>query len=222
MIPLELAESTDKVIQNTLDLVFPVHGNTLPYQHTYSLFSAISRQVSELHASQVRYRMTSIPLIQDKQQTLWGKLPKQATLRFRFQLQDFPYFLSLTGQSLDLDGHQLHLGIPKPYRLSPASALLSRIVVIKGYLEPETFLVATQRQLAVLDIPGQCLLVPNTQDEIKPRVLVIKDKRVVGFSVAVTGLNAESSLKLQAYGLGGRGKFGAGFFQPVKGQVLYS
>jgi len=204
------------IIQNTLDLVFPVTGNTLPYQQGYSLFSAISRQIPELHNPEIQYRMNSIPLVKTKQRTLWGKISEQATLRFRFQVKDLPYFLCLTGRTLDIDGHLLHVGMPRSYRLRSASTLLSRIVVIKGFLEPDAFQKAAERQLAELGIQGRVLLVPNAESKVKPRVLTIKDKRVVGFSVAITDLNGEDSLKLQAFGIGGRGKFGAGYFHAIR------
>jgi hypothetical protein len=46
------------------------------------------------------------------------------------------------------------LGIPQIYLLQPVENLRSRIVVIKGYEQPETFLAAAQRQLEKLGIQG--------------------------------------------------------------------
>jgi CRISPR-associated protein Cas6 len=48
-------------------------------------------------------------------------------------------------------------------------------------------------------------------------VLRIKEKRVVGFPLRVTGLTAEESITLQEQGLGGRSKMGCGFFMPTRG-----
>jgi CRISPR-associated protein Cas6 len=61
-------------------------------------------------------------------------------------------------------------------------------------------------------------LVDAGPHEGKPRrrVLRIKEKKVVGFPLRVTGLTAEESITLQEQGVGGRSKMGCGFFLPVK------
>lgn len=51
------------------------------------------------------------------------------------------------------------------------------------------------------------------------RLLRIKDRRMVGYAVQVTGLTAEESIKLQEHGLGGRQKMGCGFFVPMQARV---
>ena len=46
------------------------------------------------------------------------------------------------------------------------------------------------------------------------RILGIRDKKVVGFAVGLTGLGADASLEVQRRGLGGRRHMGAGIFVP--------
>ena len=48
------------------------------------------------------------------------------------------------------------------------------------------------------------------------RVLRIKDRRVVGYSLRVLGLTAEESIRLQEEGLGGRRRMGCGVLLPMK------
>ena len=44
------------------------------------------------------------------------------------------------------------------------------------------------------------------------QILRVKDKRVVGFPVIVSSLTPDESIRLEGFGLGGRGKMGCGFF----------
>src|SRR5439155_1578765 len=44
------------------------------------------------------------------------------------------------------------------------------------------------------------------------RTLRVKDKQVVGFELAATGLSTEDSLRLQETGIGGRRHMGCGIF----------
>jgi CRISPR-associated protein Cas6 len=113
--------------------------------------------------------------------------------------------------------------------LPPAANLYSRLVVIKGFLEPEPFLEAAQRQLDSLNIKGIPYLVQQTEIEeanrgrsagthspVLRRTLRIRDKEIVGFALAVEGLSAEESVMLQEHGIGGRRRFGCGIFVPVR------
>jgi CRISPR-associated protein Cas6 len=98
--------------------------------------------------------------------------------------------------------------------------LAARLVSIKGFTEPGPFLEAARRQLGALDMAGepdipQVLEGPRA-GQPRRRVIRVRDKRVVGFPLIVSGLTAAESVRLQESGLGGRGKMGCGFFGAMR------
>lgn len=94
--------------------------------------------------------------------------------------------------------------------------LRSRIVVIKGYEEPESFLQAVQRQMEQLGVQGTASIPINADGKPKRRTIKIKRFTVVGFGLEVINLSDEDSLTLQMYGIGGKQKMGCGVFVPSK------
>lgn len=209
-------QSNPKIIEMTIDLAFPVEGAQIPTQHAYSLFSAIAHRVSVLHDADIRYRMSTLPCIKPEAPQPIGRLAAGAILRFRISVTDLPHFLLLSHQTFQMDGCQIRLGAPVTHRLQAYSNLVSRIVVIKGFQEPEPFLEAVYRQLAIHDIRADVNIPTDVQGNPQRRIIRIQDRNVVGFPLIVSNLTAESSLLVQALGVGGRGKLGAGFFQPTR------
>ncbi len=82
------------------------------------------------------------------------------------------------------------MGIPDIYLLQPVEHLRSRIVVIKGYEEPESFLQAVQRQIEQLGIQGTASIPINANG--KPKRRTIKIKRFSNFSKSQGALAAKS------------------------------
>jgi CRISPR-associated protein Cas6 len=135
--------------------------------------------------------------------------------------------LVLAGKTLNVAGQEIRVGVPTPYALQPSSTLYSRLVVIKGFVEPEPFLEAVLRQLQKLGVNGRAALVEQngiaaanasrsggTHSPVLRRTIRIHDKEIVGFAVRVSQLTAEESLTLQERGVGGRRRFGCGIFIP--------
>lgn len=91
--------------------------------------------------------------------------------------------------------------------LHPRASLYSRLVTIKGFMEPQGFLKAVKRQLEKIGVEAEIKVGER-------RTLRVKDKQVVGFEVAATDLDAEDSIHLQEDGLGGRRRMGCGVFVP--------
>lgn len=79
----------------------------------------------------------TIPGFPDKQ----GKiiLTEQSHLRIRTPIPQIPLIYRLAGKSIRLGIHEIKIGIPKIFMLKPVDKLKSRIVVIKGHSEPESF-----------------------------------------------------------------------------------
>jgi CRISPR-associated protein Cas6 len=136
--------------------------------------------------------------------------------------------LPLAGQKLDIDGAVVSLGIPTVRPLDPAAALLSPLVVIKGFMDPESFLAAADRQAKALGLSARLALVARTTEapvegktprpagEPIRRTLRIRDKTIVGFALAAVELTAAESIRIQEHGLGGRRRFGCGLFLPIE------
>lgn len=138
-------------------------------------------------------------------------------------------YLELCGKRLNIGNHSISVGIPSSRKLIPAVALWSRLVTIKGFTTPTEFLDAAHRQLHELKIGGRAHLVTRrspvstegrtdnlARSPFIKRTLDIKGRNVVGFSLVVTELTAEESLRLQTQGIGGRRSMGCGIFVPLR------
>jgi hypothetical protein len=220
-----------------IELHFPILGTEICADHSYALYGAMSRIVPKIHTDEMPLRIGPIrgSYIGDGKLRLDG-----AILRVRLRPDDLPALLPLAGKALDLDGHNIRLGVPQVRGLTPATNLIARMVVIKAsspktdpadklsrdreqtkrYQSPVDFLAAVRRELTRQAIHADANLPLHEtgprQGQPRRHVVRIKGKAIVGFTVLVQGLTAEESLQLQEQGVGGRGKLGCGFFVPMK------
>lgn len=206
----------------TIEVHFPVLGSEIPTDHGYALYSALSHFTKELHGEGRQIQVGPI----HGEYSGNGRLrlvAKRSRLRLRLPAEEIPIVLPLAGKRLDLDGYPIRLGVPQVLSLIPAPSLVARMVTIKTkdrQTTPEAFLDAARRKLAELGIQGEaaiplCRSGPHA-GKPKRHVLRIKGKRVIGYSLQVTGLTAEESIRLQEHGLGGRRRMGCGFFVPLR------
>lgn len=187
-----------------VDLAFRLTGATIPVDHGYALYAAISQFLPDLHADKdigihpVRGRYVGD-----------GSLYLTSVSRLTIRLPDdrIRDVLKLAGKGLDVDGHRLRVGVSETRALRPTAALYSRLATIKGFMEVEPFLTAARRQLESLGVDAGLVVGER-------RTLRVKDKQVVGFEVFARDLDAEASLRLQEAGLGGRRHMGCGMFVP--------
>lgn len=192
-----------------IELSFRLLGRTIPVDHGYALYAALSRVVPELHDAQELG-------IQPVRGVYAGggvlHLAPFSCLAIRLPQDQIRPVLKLAGKIADVDGHALRIGVPNARALLPVANLRARLVTIKGFLDAESFVEAAKRQLHSLGIAREFLLGIR-------RTLRVKDKQVVGFEVAVTELTAEESLILQERGLGGRRRMGCGVFVPTEARA---
>jgi CRISPR-associated protein Cas6 len=198
-----------------VEMGFPiVEGEILPADNAYGLYSAISHVHAEIHARDD----ISIQSIAGKPYEP-GKIQlhchSQLRIRIPYDPETLGLILPLAGQKLTIGIHQIQLGIPMMSPLQPVSVLRSRIVTIKKFQEPESFLAAIQRQLDALEIAGIAKIPLNKNGEIDRKAIKIKQYSVVGFGVEISNLSDEDSIKLQIAGLGGKHKMGCGIFNPL-------
>lgn len=211
-------------MQNVVDVRFLLQGSLIPADHGYHLFSAVSQLVPELHSDE---GVGLHPIAGRPCGNRCITLSKGSSLTIRLPADRIKQILLLAGKSLEIGEHKVRVGIPQTVALKSAARLYSRLVVIKGFLEPQTFLEAAQRQLEELNIRGKPSLVPQShvaaanadkkigsRSPFLRRTIKIRDKEVVGFALRVEELTAEESIRLQEKGLGGRRRFGCGVFIP--------
>ena len=195
-----------------VELSFGISGQTLPADHGYGLYSALAHQEPALH-QQEWLSLQTITGIPDQQ----GKihLTDKSRLRIRLPGDKVPLVYTLAGKQLTIGNHHIRLHIPQIFDLKPARKLRSRIVTIKKFQEPETFLDAVKRQLNELGIQATVAIPINAKGEPDRKSIKITRYAVVGFGLEVTDLRDEDSIKLQIFGLGGKRRMGCGVFVPM-------
>ena len=187
-----------------VDLAFRLNGSKVPVDHGYALYSAISRLVPEIHEAKnigvhpIRgtYSGDGELLLRDS-----------SRLVVRMESEQIGQLLKLAGKRLEIDRYSLRVGVPEIRLLRPKAALYSRLVTIKGFMQSALFVEAAKRQLEKIGIKAELQIGQR-------RTFRIKDKQVVGFELATSGLNAHDSLHLQEKGIGGRRHMGCGIFLP--------
>lgn len=208
--------------QPVLHLSFSLQGKTLPADHGYPLGSAIKKKLG-LSALPKELSISTVTGTPTGEGYLW--LQKWSRLRLRFPADQVQRWYQLQSQVLDLNGHLIRLVQPQLYLPQPATALRSRIVVIKlkdwdEASAPHYFLESCQRGLEALSIKGEVWIPSTPNGDLARKSLRIKDKHVLGYSVQVDQLSPEDSLRLQDFGLGGRQHFGAGWFHPIRQEAV--
>jgi len=195
-----------------VDLSFSIRGKSIPLDHGYALFGAISRILPNLHE---RRAWAIHPVAGTRLGPGILGLTSRSSLTLRAPASDIEQLLPLSGKSLELDGHRVIVGTPNVHPLRAAPRLRSRFVTIKGGNEtPEAFQTLAARAIARL--AEECSHLKDARLRVgQRRVMRVGQHTVVGFSADVE-VTPDASLVLQAKGLGGRRHMGAGVFIPAR------
>jgi CRISPR-associated protein Cas6 len=202
----------------SVDAAFPLRGTTLPLDHGYPLFAAVSRLIP-VHA---RAHWGIHPVFGERTAPGVLSLNDRSWLKLRVPATELAEILPLAGQAIEVAGHRVTVGVPQLFPLVSAATLKARFVNVKKFQEPVAFVDALRRQLATMEL-GQDpervrVFVPTQQvdgkEEPLRRIMLIAGKKVVGFAVQLEGLEASASLAVQRQGLGGRRHMGGGIFVP--------
>lgn len=208
----------------TVDVAFRIHGDEIPADHGYRLCSALAHVVPSLHGDQT---VAVAPVSGEPCGGRSLRLGPGSRLVLRLDAERIAEVLPLAGKTLRVDDRSIVVGVPEVRPLLPSACVYSRLVVIKGFMDPDPFLAAAQRQLDDLGIKGTVALVAQpaiasanadsshgSRSPFLRRTLRIRDREIVGFALRVSGLSAEESIRLQEVGIGGRRRFGCGVFIP--------
>jgi CRISPR-associated protein Cas6 len=207
-----------------VDVQFSLRGTEIPVDHGYHLYSAVSQILPPLHGDD-GVGIHSIAGAFNGERSL--RITERSFVTIRLSSDRVAEILPLAGKKLAIAGESIWVGVPSTRGLVPAVHLYSRLVIIKGFMEPQEFLDAAQRQLDALEVKGRPHLVQQshvveanvgrtggTRSPFLRRTIRIRDKEVVGFALRVEELTAEESILLQERGIGGRRRFGCGIFIP--------
>jgi CRISPR-associated protein Cas6 len=204
-----------------IDLNFPVRGETLPTEHHYLLYSALAHTIAALHVPDSPLRFAAIT--GEKAEKGMIQMNEVSRLRVRLPSDQIGEVLPLSGRTLMVGNHPIHLGLPTVTPLRPAPLLAAKVVTYKHAIDPNRFLDVTQQRLNAMSIQGEpgIPLIERGERAGQPRrqILRIKGRKVIGYALQVAGLTAEESLRLQEQGLGGRCRMGCGFFVPYQPRV---
>lgn len=208
----------------TVDILFRVTGTEAPTDHGYALFSALSR-ILETETDRWIHGNPHVGLHTIRGPRLGNGrrlISRNARLGLRLPSDLLPRSLKLAGKSLDLDGCKVRVGVAETRALVPAATLHCRIVTTKNGNNSVRFDAEIARQVAALGIRGRVFRVPmgsrgRVGRDPSRRVVRVKSKRIVGYAVRATELNAQESIRLQERGLGGRRRMGCGVFVSIGG-----
>lgn len=208
-----------------VDLAFSTCGTTVPRDHAYPLYAALSRELPAIHGAKW---LGIHPLPGTPVDDLTLRLRDLGPLQLRLPVEHIADVLPLAGKTIELAGRRLALGAPRVFALEPAPSLDARLVVIKLTEPPrhqhdllnresldtsafaQRYLDELKRQLMALEIASEPVLCGRHR-------ITVAGKRIIGYSVRVSALSAEQSLRLQAAGLGGKRRMGCGIFRPTRG-----
>lgn len=203
----------------TVDLVFPALGNTLPTDHAYALYGALSQIVPDFHDETRSVRFAPITGRAAPDGRL--QITEYSCLRVRLADNAVRCVLPLAGKRLAVGDALVRLGVPRLQSLVAAPSLIARLVTFKNADTPERFLATAQVKLADLGVNGKLQLPVHVQGERVGtpvrRVVRVRGVSIPGYSLIVAELSSSDSLLLQESGLGGRTRLGCGFFTPIKG-----
>ena len=139
-----------------LELIFPALGTSLPADHAYALYAALSSVVPAFHDEDSPLRFAPIT----GRATPDGRLhiAVNSCLRVRLPDDSVRLALPLAGKQLAVGDRTVRLGVPSVRALIPAPSLIARLVTFKNADTPEQFLATAQAKLAEHGLSGNPIM----------------------------------------------------------------
>jgi len=209
-----------QVPEDVVDVGFKVISKSLPLEHAHELFEALNSVlpwledesqlgIHQIHGAESGNGWTRP---EDTENELLY-LSRRARFYIRTPDHRLDEIKALTGQILDIAGHQLELGstIIKP--LSTQSEQFSRYVIVEeGEASEEAFLTRVVSELnQLLETKVRKIMCG------KPHTIRLPEETIKTRSIMVADLEPEFAVKLQQQGVGRGRQYGCGLFLPHKG-----
>lgn len=202
---MKAAYSLDQLLR----VYFPVIGQTVPVDHHQAFYAAISKEKPRLHELN---GLAFSPIIGGEAYGSRMKLNKFSRISFQVPQSHLGEVVSLAGRKLRLQQELIRLGVPQLRPILPSQYLYTRFLTIKNATTKEKILEKIDEQLQEIGISKQKPIVRV----LRRRVIQIHNQSIVGWGIYLSGLDEEDSLLIQLEGVGGRRRYGAGFFVPVR------
>ncbi len=204
------------VPDTVVDAVFSISCRALPVDHAYALSQAIQRALpwfadeagAGLHIIHVAGSGNGWQRPDDPRALL--HLSRRTKLALRIPKERIAGARALIGQTLDVDGHALHVNEITLRPLSRITTLFSRYVLITTGDDEAGFLEAAADQLRTLGIRPRKMLCGLTT------LIATPARKLQTRSLMIAGLSRGESVLLQQQGLGSERKLGCGLFLPHK------
>lgn len=214
-------EDKDKLFQvpdDIVDINYRITARTLPLDHAYALSSALLSALPWL----AEEASAGIHLIHGAESgNGWYRpedvsnellhLSRRARMTLRIPKSRIADAETLTGTTLEIDGHPLEVGESNIKKLSPLPTLFARYVKVEPGLSEADFLHWAAEQIKAMGIPVSKLMAGKSHAFNTP------DGTLHTRSLMIADLEPESAVTLQQEGLGEDRKLGCGLFIPHKG-----
>ncbi len=188
-----------------VDLVFPLHGRTLPRDHRWALAQALTEALPGL-ADDPLAAVHPVRLVPGTGEP--ALLSARARLVLRVARGAADAAQALAGRTLDVAGCAVHLGTPQQRELLPHTTLYAHFVDA-GAADEVGFLAAMGDELARLEV--RCQRVCGRAQRLRG-----PDHTLQGYSLMLHGLREAAALRVLEHGLGAHRLMGCGVFVPHK------
>ena len=112
-----------------IEVAFPVGGESIPTDHAYLLYSALTQCVCSFHDETALIRFA--PINGDRGEKGTSRLVSSSRLRVRLPAEQIAVVLPLTGRTLELDEHSITLRPPVVVPIVPASVIVAKLVTFR-------------------------------------------------------------------------------------------
>jgi len=201
---------------DVVDLVFRIECKSLPIDHARYLAEAIAdtlswfpeEELTGLHPVHIPDSGNGWMRSEDPYEIMHPSRRTRLILRVpRHRVEDAH---ALTGQALDINGHEIRVGLASVKSLVAITTLFSRYIPSPETSTEEDFLAESARQLRERGIRVRKMLCGKTH------TVGTAEGRQHTRSLMLADLSIEDSFRLQRNGLGDRQHLGFGVFIPHK------
>lgn len=205
-----------KVPDTVVDLLLSVRCRSLPIDHAYSLYQAVSRVLPWIDAEEdfaihsIHAAESGNGWIRPTDEDAIIYLSRRTRLIVRLPSVRINDALALENCTLEVCGNTLQLGSSKRRLLSKETILFARHIVLPGPCSEDE---ALQQIAAMLD---ECNIHAQKIMTGRGHTVRTKTQTLHCYSVMIDGINLASSVYLQQHGLGKFAKLGCGIFLPHK------